>query len=224
MDMMGGIDGRQNRAIIAIIILSLLLSINPVFADTDNPKALFDESDLWGGLWKSVTIFNIGTFGGSGLLLCWNHMVTLFLKILKPITPEKLEGYDVLIIMNAYRNYTDEEVNTIKKFVNNGGGLFLVGNNWGDIDGGKDFSFNKIAQSFGVSFANNQLVVDDNNYLFFTSNVMVNDITPSPITNNITSFYYYMGSCIEDTGPSNVVASTTPESWGDRGQTALMEV
>lgn len=210
------------NAIIIIIILSLLLSINPVFADTDNPKALFDESGPMGPDYgKSVTIFNIGTFGGSGFAsLLESYGYTVSKNTEKPITPEKLEGYDVLIIMNAYRNYTDEEVNTIKKFVNNGGGLFLVGNNWGDIDGGKDFSFNKIAQSFGVSFANNQLVVDDNNYLFFTSNVMVNDITPSPITNNITSFYYYMGSYIEDPGPSNVVASTTPESWGDRGQTA----
>ncbi len=76
---------------------------------------------------KSVTIFNIGTFGGSGFAsLLESYGYTVSKNTEKPITPEKLEGYDVLIIMNAYRNYTDEEVNTIKKFVNNGGGLFLV--------------------------------------------------------------------------------------------------
>lgn len=215
------LDNFKTLIPIFIIILSLLLSINAVSADSNGSRVLFDESGPMGPNYgKADTIFNIGTLGASGyasLLESYGYSVSRNTD--KPLTPEKLSGYEVLIIMNAYRNYTDEEVNTIKEFVNNGGGLFLVGNNWGDVDGGPDFSFNKIARSFGVSFANNELVTDNEHYIFFTSCVIVDNTTPSPITNNVSSFYYYMGTYIKNPGSSDVVAYTSPDSWGDLGYT-----
>ena len=215
------LDNYKTLIIISIFILPLILSIHPVSADDNTPKVLFDESGPMGPNYgKADTIYNIGTFGASGfasLLESYGYSVSKITD--KPITSEKLKGYNVLVIMNSYRNYTDEEVNTIKEFVNNGGGLLLVGNNWGDVDGGPNFSFNKIARSFGVSFANNELVTDNNHYIFFTSCVIVNNITPSPITNNVSSFYYYMGTYIKHPGSSNVVAYTSNDSWGDLGST-----
>lgn len=208
----------KSLILVLIILFPLILSIDPVSAD-NGPKILFEEAGPMGPNYgKLGTIYNVGTYGASGfasLLESYGYSVSRVKET--PLTPEKLQGYNVLIIMNSYRNYSDEEVNTIQEFVNNGGGLLLLTNNWGDIDGGPDFSFNKIARSFGVSFANNELVIDNDHYIFFTSCVIVDNITPSPVTNNVSSFYYYMGTYIKDPGPSTVLATTSPQSWGDIG-------
>ncbi len=169
---------------------------------------------------KFFTIYNIGTYGSSSfatLLEANGYSVDRITD--KPITSEKLKGYNVLVIMSPFRNYTDDEVNAIKEFVNNGGGLFLVGSNWGDVDGDQNFAFNKIARSFGVDFANNEIVTDDQNYIFLSNFVTINDLKPSPITANVSTFYYLMGTYIKNPGPSNVVASTSANAWGDQGFT-----
>ncbi|MGA2676604.1 MAG: DUF4350 domain-containing protein [Methanobacterium sp.] len=162
----------------------------------------------------------MGTFGSSSFAtLLENNGYTVSSLTNGPITPQKLQGYDILVIMGPYGNYTDAEVNTINEFVNNGGGLFLVGNNWGNVDGGQNFSFNKIARSFGVDFANNEIVTDDQNNIFAPTFVTINNITPNPITTNVTTFYYLQGTYIKNPGSSNVVAYTSANAWGDQGFT-----
>jgi hypothetical protein len=162
----------------------------------------------------------LGTFGSSSFAtLLENNGYTVSSLTNGPITPQKLQGYDILVIMGPYGNYTDAEVNTINEFVNNGGGLFLVGNNWGNVDGGQNFSFNKIARSFGVDFANNEIVTDDQNNIFAPTFVTINNITPNPITTNVTTFYYLQGTYIKNPGSSNVVAYTSANAWGDQGFT-----
>lgn len=207
--------------LILILLIPLILSINPISAENGS-KVIFEEVGPMGPNYGKINaIFNIGAQGGSGFAsLLESYGISVSRISDKPITPEKLKGQDVLVIMNSYRNFTDDEINTIKEFVNNGGGLLVVADNWGDIDGGPDFAFNKIAQSFGVSFANNQLVIDDTHYIYFTSNVLVDNITASPITNNVSSFYFNLGTYIKDPGPSTVIAYTSPEAWADIGQTA----
>ena len=152
------IDKLKIFFIISLFILPLFISLNVVSAQDNNTKVLFDETGP--DLGTFYTIYNIGTYGSSSfatLLEANGYTVSRLTDA--PITPEKLKGYDVLILMAPYRNYTDAEVNTIKEFVNNGGGLFLVGTNWGDVDGNQNFAFNKIAESFGVNFANNEIIV-----------------------------------------------------------------
>ncbi|OPY23844.1 MAG: serine/threonine-protein kinase [Methanobacterium sp. PtaU1.Bin097] len=204
--------------IIFLLIFPLILSSNIVVAQDSKPKVLFDETGPDYG--KFFTIYNIGTYGSSGfaaLLEANGYSVSKITD--KPITTEKLKGYDVLVLFASFRNYSDDEVNTIKEFVNNGGGLYLVGTNWGDVDGDQNFAFNKIAKSFGVSFANNEIVTDTQHYIFFSNFVIVNNVSPNPVTNNVSTFYYFMGTYIKDTGNSTVVAYTDADSWGDQGYT-----
>lgn len=193
------------------------MSLNTVSAQ-DNNKVLFEESSPDYGTW--FTVHNLGTYGASSyatLLEANGYSVSTLTD--RPITSEKLKGYNVLILMAPYRNYTDDEVNAIKDFVNNGGGLFLVGTNWGDVDGNQNFAFNKIAKSFGVSFANNEIVTNDQNYLFFYNVVPINDLRSSPITSNVKDFNFMLGTYIKDPGPSNVIAYTDSYTWGDQGYT-----
>jgi len=204
--------------IIILLGFLLILSLNTVFAQDNKPKILFDETGPDYG--KFFTIYNIGTYGSSGFAALLESNGYSISRITdKPITSEKLKGYDVLVLMGSFRNYTDDEVNAIKEFVNKGGGLYLVGINWGDIDGDQNFAFNKIAKSFGVSFANNEIVTDTQHYIFFSNFVAVNDIRPNPVTNNVSSFYHLMGTYIKDPGNSTVVAYTDADSWGDQGYT-----
>jgi Protein kinase domain/Domain of unknown function (DUF4350) len=220
--MKGNTDFSLNKLKIILFIFLLIFpifsSLNIVSAQDNTTKVLFDETGPWLG--KFYTIHNMGTYGSSGfanLLELNGYSVSKLTDA--PITADKLKGYDVLIIMAQYRNYTDDEVNAIKDFVKKGGGLFLVGSNWGDVDGNQNFAFNKIARSFGVDFANNELVTNDQNYIFFSSIVEIKDLRPSPITANVQKFYYMMGTYIKNPGPSNIVAYTDSYTWGDQGHT-----
>jgi hypothetical protein len=206
------------KTIILIFILyASLISLPAAYAAQDSTKVLFDETGAYGTFYKIFNIENFGTSSFATLLQENGYSVSRLTD--KPITPDKLKGYDVLILMAPYRNYTDDEINTIKQFVNNGGGLLLVGSNWGDVDGGSDFSYNKIAQSFGVTYANNEIVTDPENSFLFPNFVKVKNITANPITNQVNEFYYIMGTYIENPGSSKILAYSTVTSFGDQGYT-----
>lgn len=199
------------------LLLFPLITSSAVCAAEDTHKVLFDETGTFASWYK---IFNIESYGSSSFAtLLQDNGYSVSRITDKPITSEKLKGYDVLILMAPYRNYTDSEISAIKEFVNNGGGLFMIGSNWGDVDGGPDFSYNKIAQSFGVSFANNVVVTNNQNYFLLSNNVIINNITPSPITNDVNQFYYIAGTYIKNPGNSSIVAYSSADSYGDLGYT-----
>lgn len=204
--------------IIFLFIFYILLSVNTASANVNNSKVLFDETGPLFG--KFFTAHNVGTYGSSGFAaLLQQNGYDVSVMTDRPITAEKLSGYNVLIIMGQHRNYTDEEVGVIKDFVNNGGGLLLIGDTWGNVDGAQDYGVNKIAQGFGVSYANNEIVTNDQNYLFFYNIIKITNISSSPITANVPKFYYMMGTYIKNPGTSEVLAYTDSYTWGDQGYT-----
>ncbi|HTX61063.1 MAG TPA: DUF4350 domain-containing protein, partial [Methanobacterium sp.] len=165
--------GDKLRICILFLIFTscLFFFSHPVSASHDSSKVLFDESAPYPG--KFFTINNIGPFGASGFAtLLQENGYSVSRTTDRPLTSEKLQGYDVLVVMGNFRNYTADEVTAIKDFVNNGGGLLLVATSWGDVDGDQNFGFNKIAHSFGVSFANNEIVTDNSHYIFFKNFVL----------------------------------------------------
>ena len=197
------------------LLLLPFLYITTVNAAQDNPKVLFDETGPYG---KFYTIDNTETYGASSFAaMLENHGFTVSRLTDQPITTQKLQGYDVLILMAPGRAYSDDEINAIKEFVNNGGGLFLIGSNWGYDDGDVNYSYNKIAKSFGVSFANNEIVTDNQSFLIYPNFVKITDIKANPITSNVPEYYHLMGTYIKDTGNSTVLAYSSNSSWGDQG-------
>lgn len=201
-----------------ILVVSFILISNPmVCAAAESHNVLFDETGTYYSWFKIFNIENFGTSSFATLLQDNGYTVSRLTD--KPITSEKLKGYDVLILMAPYRNYTDDEVNAIKKFVSDGGGLLLVGSNWGDVDGGSNFSYNKIAQSFGVSYANNEVVTDNQNFFLFNNFIKVNNITSGSITNEVPEFYYVLGTYLKNPGNSTVLAYSSVNSFGDQGYT-----
>ncbi|ASJ10723.1 hypothetical protein A3L12_05130 [Thermococcus sp. P6] len=79
----------------------------------------------------------------------------------EPITYEKLKDYDVLIITNPSEDITDEEAAAIKQFVEEGGGLFILGDSYYGHVYYK--SLNRVVGDYGISFNNDELMDDDVN-------------------------------------------------------------
>ena len=200
--------------VFSLLILPFLV-LTTVTAAQDSPKVLFDETGPNG---KFCTIFNVETYGSSSFAATLeNNGYSVSRLTQGPITIDKLQGYNTLILMAPERSYSDSEVNAIKQFVSNGGGLFIVGSNWGYDDGGLNFSYNKIAQGFGISFANNEIVTNNKDYLIYPNFVKITNITANPITTNIPTYYHLMGTYIKNPGNSTVLAYTDASSWGDQG-------
>lgn len=200
--------------VLSLLILPFLV-VATVTAAQDSPKVLFDETGPNG---KFCTIYNVETYGSSSFAATLeNNGYNVSRLTQGPITTEKLQGYNTLILMAPERSYSDSKVNAIKQFVSNGGGLFIIGSNWGYDDGGVNFSYNKIAQSFGVSYANNEIVTDSKNYLIYPNFVKITNITANPITTNVPIYYNLMGTYIKNPGDSTVLAYTDASSWGDQG-------
>lgn len=67
-----------------------------------------------------------------------------------PLTPDLLEQYDILILKTPTVPFTDEEIDEIERFVENGGGLWLVGDHTNVF--GTSTRLNPIASRFGLEF------------------------------------------------------------------------
>lgn len=206
----------HNRKFKLLIILAIfLMPILSMGASTaQDIKVAFDET---GSFEKRYTIYSTGPLGGSSFA---SVLEANGLEVVRytdsPITYDKIKDFNILIIMAPGRNYTDSEVQSIQKFVERGGGLFLVGDGWGVEDGGLNYSFNKIADAFGVSYKPYELVADSVNYIVSPSRVKITDIQNSTLTTGITEFIYFRGTYIQNTGPSSVIAYSSPDSWADQ--------
>lgn len=67
-----------------------------------------------------------------------------------PIIPELIEHQDIVMLKCPTNAYTNEEVEALIRFVNNGGGLFLIGDHT-DVFGFATI-FNPLAKRFGLEF------------------------------------------------------------------------
>ncbi len=79
----------------------------------------------------------------------------------EPITYDRLKGYSILIITNPSKDITDEEAQAIQQFVENGGGLFILGESYYGHVYYK--SLNKVVGKYGIEFKDDELMDDDRN-------------------------------------------------------------
>ncbi|MEW5761309.1 MAG: DUF4350 domain-containing protein, partial [Candidatus Thermoplasmatota archaeon] len=106
-----------------------------------------------------------------------------------PIKEEKLSNYDVLVIPEPNTVFSSEEQNAIVKFVENGKGLFLIGNHRGADRNNDGYDaveiFNSFSFKFGIRFDNNKKKQDE-----------VRDISQSEITNGVSMIGFWDGCTI----------------------------
>lgn len=68
----------------------------------------------------------------------------------QPISPALLSDYDVLILKTPTKPYSAEEINAIYKFVENGGGLWLIGDHTNIF--GMNTYLNQVSKEWGIYF------------------------------------------------------------------------
>ncbi len=121
-----------------------------------------------------------------------NYYYTIKRNLNNTLTVGLLDNYDILILKCPTNPYSDEEINAIIKFVEHGGGLFLIGDHTNVF--GMNTYLNTVANKFGISFKT------DATYELGTgalSSYNPSDMFSHPIVNNLNQFDF-MTSCTLD--------------------------
>jgi hypothetical protein len=111
------------------------------------------------------------------------------------LTKDILANYDVLLVKVPTRPFAEDEVAAIKEFVENGGGLFLMGEHTNVFKTGT--YLNQIARQFGFAFRDDCLFGVD--YVFAQS--YRRPLVPHPTVQNVREMEFAV-SCSVDPGAS----------------------
>jgi uncharacterized membrane protein len=137
----------------------------------------------------------------------------------------ELESSDVLVVAFPQKEFYPEEGKTIRDFVENGGGLLLIGE-WANLKGVAD-CLNSLSEQFGVKFENNRLTDFDDKYrrsddlmeevlgpgdMPFMLKLI--DFVEHPITSEIKSIGYFAG-CTLETDKENALVWTDETCFAD---------
>jgi PKD domain len=117
-----------------------------------------------------------------------------------PIDINKLQGYDIFLIPQASSSFSSSEINDIKIYVEQGGGIWLFN------EYNRFTTANSVSIEFGVTF-NNDMVEDSTNnvdgHIFWP---LIHILEIHPITESVGSFGYYAGSSLNVNSPSKIIA------------------
>ena len=177
-------DGNKNRketkekALSETLLICLVLgavSVGCVIGivsaeDTTNKKFLFDESHHQS--WYNYIDAGLADFAKE--LRNKGYQVDRVTD--GPITYDKLKDYDIFVLPNGLvgkhsfdegvKLLTDDEIKALKKFVADGGGLFLFGSGWSWVDythlSIEKAQVNRIGKEFGIKL-NDDIVYDPTN-------------------------------------------------------------
>ncbi len=153
---------------------------------------------------RTDTLYDTDWYGGeSGYnYYCIAEYLDHFYKFERnldgPLSAEKLKTCDILMLKNPTDPYSQQELDTIKAFVEQGGGLFLLGEHT-DIFGTSTF-LNPVAEPFGMAFRPDAVFDIERKWeqVYFT-----NGACPHPIMQGIP-FYRFAVTCSIDSRAWNV--------------------
>jgi tetratricopeptide (TPR) repeat protein len=226
----------MKKVVILVIVGILLLNTIQAAEDDDKIKVLIDESRVYvldeeiqeallGEFEEYEELFELFDWGYSfkNILEPWGFgfakarfekTITTKIRDSGTLTYGVLKDYDVLILASFEKNYSTSEVDAIRQFVENGGGLLLLA----------DFGYpnNCIARAFDVLFMSEEVMIADrkaekyasDNHMFY-----VTDITNHPITKDVEQIALNGGIPITNYESGKVLIRTGKDSWADRFDT-----
>ncbi len=116
------------------------------------------------------------------------------------ITSDVLSGYGVFLMVRPSEDLASAEVEAIRSFVENGGGLWVL------EDSASLIKSNSIASQFGVTFkadiVENEI---DNSSRYYWP--IIRELKPHAITEGVGSFVYYGGCSLNVLSPAAVIAT-----------------
>jgi len=127
-----------------------------------------------------------------------------------------LEEADVIIVAYPTESFSGDEIEAMLKFVNEGGGIFLVGE-WGNVHENAD-TLNTIAHNFSIAF-NGDRICDPTYYIRKglkgkVFDVPVFNLRPHAITEGVKSFRI-VSACSLTAPYDNIIAWGSQESFSD---------
>jgi uncharacterized membrane protein len=152
----------------------------------------------------------------------------------KTTLSNELESSNVFVIAFPKREFYPEESKMIREFVENGGGLFLLGE-WANLKGVAD-CLNSLSEQFGVKFKNNRLIDFDDKYK--RSDEIMEDVLGSgempfllrlvdfekhPITTDIKSIGYLAG-CTLKTDKESALMWTDESCFADHTIDGIQQI
>jgi len=171
-------------------------------------KVLFDESH--GQYWDSNKL--------SAFLedLKENYGVTIDIHETGEINSSLLSGYDVLIISNPGSPFTEDEVDAIKSFLDNGGSLLIMGNWYKYFD---PTYIENITKSYGIGWYDAE-IIDPTDYDYANYSVIIHTWTNTNVAefvSNASTFKveFYSGTALYWTGDNSSSAPVYIVGTGD---------
>jgi uncharacterized repeat protein (TIGR01451 family) len=141
----------------------------------------------------------------AALLTSWGFTVNN--ATVGPITYDLLSDYCAVVISNPRTDYTNEEIAAIAEYVNQGGGLLIIGEwgSWAEANGVLPI-VNGLAAPFSMSF-NNDIVRDDiHNDGGFSSWPLIPDFDASVVGPDVDTIVEYAGCSIGTTSAAFPIA------------------
>jgi hypothetical protein len=120
------------------------------------------------------------------------------------LTSELLSNYDILILKCPTESYTTQEIQDIRRFVDTGGGLYLIGDHTNVF--GMNTFLNQVSEQFGIRYNT------DATYELGTGDLSIfqpDRLFAHPVMRHVTRFDF-MTSCTLE--PTSLVASATMEN------------
>jgi tetratricopeptide (TPR) repeat protein len=226
----------MKKALASVLAVLLFLSTFPGIQSRNSMKVLVDESRLYG--WDSHyqdTLIEKGASKDTN----WNFsfaseeiwafsnaaeeirsVASLDIKKSGTLSYSVLRDYDVLIIASFEESYSSIEMDAVRQFVENGGGLLMLADT--------HFPHNSFSRTFDVAFPSQETAIADKNGVSRTFRYKdwnytlerylcsyVDDIENHPVTKGVDRIALVYGVPITHYESGTVLARTGTNSWAD---------
>lgn len=226
----------MKKALTSILAVLLFLSTFPVIQSKNSIKVLVEESRVYG--WDSHyqdTLIEKGaqkdtnwdfSFASEEIWAFSNaaeeirRVASINIKKSGTLSYSELRDYDVLIIGSFEESYSSVEMDAVRQFVENGGGLLMLADT--------HFPDNSVSRTFDVAFPSQETAIADKNGVSRTFRYKdwdytlertlcsyVDDIENHPVTKGIDRIALVYGIPITHYESGIVLARTGSSSWAD---------
>jgi PKD repeat protein len=189
--------------------------------ETESILFIYDYNTSYSPM-QSIT--STDRHGSSDLAAVLRRTFIVEERNLHPITLNELIHYDIVVFSFGWgaREITDSEASALTTFVQNGGGLLLVGEHgaadWSDVFNN---SGDKVGSYFGVEF-HRVMVCDPTDHYYDASDPdggvdkpLITKLYPNDITRGVHRFMLSFGASLWVTAPATAVGYTDSDAWLD---------
>ena len=220
------------RKIVVVVLMAVLMGSTVSIAESkDMTKVLVDESRVgsvntwlqflltYAGLpeetdWKYSFDNYDQTWGFGSAAKRVQEIAELDIRKKGKLGYPILRKYDVLIISSFEESYSSDEVEGIRKFVENGGGLLFLGDS--------ESPNNSIARAFDVLFHSENVAVADSKAKITEGSVhqlYTDSIKNHPVTEGVEQVVLNFALPFTNYESGNVLIRSSEDSWVDRYMT-----